>query len=180
MQRQNSLELTSKMQFFKTVLAGAAMLFVGCHGYVPLPYPVKSDLTSGSLVAAAGSIGIVALAASAALATMSSLQISKDCNCKRTSQTNVPVTEPGPSCEDLLETERQRCEQEKGELEEENQDAFDLFGRTVRAFCDRIPTAGNCVECLEYFEDEAECDNSSPPCNFDDGRGVCSILDPSY
>lgn len=35
------------------------MLFAGCHG---LPsYPVQSDLTSGSLIAAVGSISIMAL-----------------------------------------------------------------------------------------------------------------------
>lgn len=49
--------------------------------------------------------------ASAALAAMSSSQISKDSNCKNTPP--EPVTEPGLTCEVLLEAERQRCEQEK-------------------------------------------------------------------
>lgn len=36
------------------------MFFPVCHGQ--RPYPAQSDITSGSLVAAAGSIGVMALA----------------------------------------------------------------------------------------------------------------------
>lgn len=51
---------------------------------------------------------VLHLTASAALAAMSSLQISKDCYIKGTTQG------PGESCNDILEAERQRFEEEKG------------------------------------------------------------------
>lgn len=51
---------------------------------------------------------VLHLTASAALTAMSSLKISKDCYSKGTTQG------PGESCNDILEEERQRCEEEKG------------------------------------------------------------------
>ncbi|XP_052684295.1 uncharacterized protein LOC128164489 [Crassostrea angulata] len=168
-QRKNSCKQTMKMQ---RVLFGASMLLfwvaMNIH-CIPPPYPGQSDLTSGSLIAAAGSIGIVALAASAALAAMSSSKISKDCNCKNTTPEPVtePVTEPGPLCEVLLEEERQRCGQEK-----------ELFGRTIRGNCEELVSDifQDCVQCLEFFDDETAC-NERAICSFDEIRGVCVSSD---
>lgn len=52
---------------------------------------------------------VLHLTASVALTAMSSLKISKDCYSKGTTQ-----GPGGESCNDILEEERQRCEEEKG------------------------------------------------------------------
>ncbi|XP_011440870.4 uncharacterized protein [Magallana gigas] len=154
----------------QTLLIGAVMLFPVCHGQ--RPYPAQSDITSGSLVAAAGSIGVMALAASAALTAMSSLKISKDCYSKGTTQG------PGESCNDILEEERQRCEEEKGELErtlQEAQEALELIGATITANCERwAPTnvKADCIVCAELLDDETACNNNNL-CQFDENTGVC-------
>ncbi|XP_052695349.1 uncharacterized protein LOC128173734 [Crassostrea angulata] len=170
----------------QTLLIGTVMFFPVCHGQ--RPYPAQSDITSGSLVAAAGSIGIVALAASAALTAMSSLKISKDCYSKGTTQS------PGESCNDILEEERQRCEEEKGELErtlqeaqeealeqlertlqEAQEEALELIGATITVHCERFAPTNNqadCIVCAELLDDETACNNNNL-CQFDGNTGVC-------
>uniref|UniRef100_A0A8W8KP00 Uncharacterized protein n=1 Tax=Magallana gigas TaxID=29159 RepID=A0A8W8KP00_MAGGI len=86
--------------FVWTVLFG-----VCCMQAVP-PQPAQSGLISGTIIAA-GSIGIAALAASAALAAMSDRENSKNCNCKDQPQ------EPETTCDVVLAAERQKCEEEK-------------------------------------------------------------------
>nr|XP_034319014.1 uncharacterized protein LOC117687045 isoform X1 [Crassostrea gigas] len=169
---------TSSIFFLKTILAGAA-LFVGCHGYVPPPYPSHSDLTSGSLAAAAGSIGIVSLAVSAALMSMSSLQNFKDPRKKTT------TPEPAESCEDVLAAERQRFEEEKiAEKERFQEEKRDLEARielsrqiiigACEEFTAREPIKQpDCIKCFEFLDDQTSCLQAGSPCAYANFVGVC-------
>lgn len=64
-------------------------------------------------------VSVLYFTASAALTAMSSLQISKDCYFKKSTQENTQKTtqgttqEPEESCNDILAVEKQRFEEEK-------------------------------------------------------------------
>lgn len=126
------------------------------------PQPAQSGLISGTIIAA-GSIGIAALAASAALAAMSDRENSKNCNCKDQPQ------EPETTCDVVLAAERQKCEEEKKALESEVQeDAFSICKTTNQEICEEVfggPSANSCTACLNKFEDETGC-NGSVECVF--------------
>ncbi|XP_052720353.1 uncharacterized protein LOC128192000 isoform X2 [Crassostrea angulata] len=151
--------------FVWTVLFG-----VCCMQAVP-PQPAQSGLISGTIIAA-GSIGIAALAASAALAAMSDRENSKNCNCKDQPQ------EPETTCDVVLAAERQKCEEEKKALESEVQeDAFSICKTTNQEICEEVfggPSANSCTACLNKFEDESGC-NGSVECVF--MNGVCIFDD---
>eukprot|EP00105_Crassostrea_gigas_P000547 XP_011412403.2 PREDICTED: uncharacterized protein LOC105317459 [Crassostrea gigas] len=90
-------------------------LFIGvlllgvCYGQIAPLYEAQSSLTSGTLVAA-GSIGVVALAATVAVAALSVRRDVRNCYCETTTQT--PEESCADKCKDLVASERAKYEKE--------------------------------------------------------------------
>uniref|UniRef100_A0A8W8NJ50 Uncharacterized protein n=1 Tax=Magallana gigas TaxID=29159 RepID=A0A8W8NJ50_MAGGI len=102
--KRKTKTLTNKRGLFIGVL-----LFGVCYGQIAPLYEAQSSLTSGTLVAA-GSIGVVALAATVAVAALSVRRDVRNCYCQTTTQT--PEESCADKCEDLVASERAKYEKE--------------------------------------------------------------------
>nr|XP_034319730.1 uncharacterized protein LOC109619215 isoform X1 [Crassostrea gigas] len=153
------------IQFLKTLtnkrgLFIGVLLFGGCYGQIAPLYEAQSSLTSGTLVAA-GSIGVVALAATVAVAALSVRRDVRNCYCETTTQT--PEESCADKCEDLVASERAKYEKEN-----------EVYRQIIQGVCSfqTGDDAENCVTCLNYYNDEAQC-RSDSECFFSNSNGVC-------
>eukprot|EP00105_Crassostrea_gigas_P045775 XP_019929923.1 PREDICTED: uncharacterized protein LOC105345909 isoform X2 [Crassostrea gigas] len=145
------------------LFAGTVLFGVWCTLTVPAQ-SLQSDLVSGSLITA-GSIGIAALAASAALASMSGLKNHRNCNCRDQPQ------EPEVSCDVILAAEREKWEQEKQDLEDEVREVCRATNRENCLVSYGQAEVDACTACTDKFDDEIGCD-ANADCFF--ANGVCT------